>query len=39
MFDCTCHECGYDFFMEEGYDYETDLIVCPVCGQLIEERR
>jgi DNA-directed RNA polymerase subunit RPC12/RpoP len=31
MFDYHCN-CGYDFFMEEGYDRETDAIVCPMCG-------
>jgi DNA-directed RNA polymerase subunit RPC12/RpoP len=29
-------KCGYDFFMEEGYDYEMDKIICPHCGQTIE---
>ncbi len=39
MFDCTCRDCGYNFFMEEGYDYETDMIICPNCGQPIEETK
>lgn len=35
MFDYHC-KCGYDFFMEEGYDNETDMIVCPMCGKVVE---
>lgn len=31
MFDYHCNWCGYDFFMEEGYDAESDDIVCPRC--------
>lgn len=36
MFDYHCN-CGYDFFMEEGYDHETDMIICPVCGRPVKE--
>ena len=36
MFDCTCEHCFYSFFMEEGYDNETDMIKCPNCGQPIQ---
>lgn len=37
MFDCCCEECGFYFFIEEGYDPETDKIVCPCCGETFEE--
>ena len=30
-YHCSC--CGYDFFMEEGYDTLMDAIVCPNCGK------
>lgn len=32
MFDYHCNCCGYDFFMEEGYDVDLDAIVCPMCN-------
>ena len=34
MFDYHCNHCAYDFFMEEGYDKETDTIICPMCGTI-----
>ena len=34
MFDYHCKCCGYDFFMEEGYDKELDATVCPMCGAI-----
>lgn len=34
MFDYYCNCCGYNFFMEEGYDHETDAIICPMCGAV-----
>lgn len=36
MFDYHC-TCGYDFFMEEGYNAELDTIECPVCGCTVIE--
>ena len=36
LFDYHCC-CGYDFFFEEGYEPKTDKIVCPCCGNVIEE--
>jgi hypothetical protein len=36
MFDYHC-KCGYDFFMEEGYEPELDAIICPHCGKEVEE--
>ena len=36
MFDYHCAHCHYDFFMEEGYDNEMDMIICPICGQPVE---
>lgn len=32
-YHCTC---GYDFFMEEGYNHEMDIIICPMCGKIVE---
>lgn len=32
MFEYHCNCCGYDFFMEEGYNGELDAIICPMCG-------
>jgi DNA-directed RNA polymerase subunit RPC12/RpoP len=32
-----CKHCGMWFFLEEGYEPETDMIVCPSCGTAIEE--
>lgn len=37
MFDYCCTKCDYDFFLEEGYEPETDMIVCPICGTVVEE--
>ena len=31
MFNYHCNCCGFDFFMEEGYDETIDAIVCPQC--------
>lgn len=31
-YHCNC--CGYDFFMEEGYDANLDAIVCPMCEAI-----
>ena len=30
--DYHCNCCGYDFFMEEGYNANEDAIICPMCG-------
>jgi len=30
MFEYHCN-CGFDFFMEEGYDANLNAIVCPMC--------
>lgn len=35
--DYKCEHCGYDFFMEEGYDPVTDIIKCPNCGCVVAE--
>lgn len=32
MFEYHCNCCGYDFFEEEGYNRDLDVIVCPMCG-------
>lgn len=32
-----CKYCGGWFFLEEGYEPETDVIVCPCCGETFEE--
>ena len=37
MFDYICIGCGYGFFIEEGYESETDKIKCPECGRCIKE--
>lgn len=34
MFDYHCNVCGHEFFLEEGYDANTDAIVCPVCQAI-----
>ena len=34
MFDYHCNMCGHDFFVEEGYDAESDDIVCPRCNAI-----
>lgn len=34
--DYHCNCCGFDFFMEEGYNGELDAVVCPMCRQVIE---
>lgn len=34
MFEYHCNCCGFDFFMEEGYDANLDAIVCPMCGTI-----
>ena len=34
MFEYHCNCCGYDFFMEEGYDNNLDAIVCPMCKAI-----
>lgn len=34
MFEYHCNCCGFDFFMEEGYDSNLDAIVCPMCGAI-----
>lgn len=31
--DYTCTNCGFDFFMEEGYNANEDKIICPNCGK------
>ena len=31
MFEYHCNCCGYDFFIEEGYNAELDVIECPCC--------
>lgn len=31
MFDYHCNWCGYNFFLEEGYDENLDEIICPHC--------
>lgn len=36
MFDYHCNECGFDFFMEEGYNADKDVIVCPYCGMEVQ---
>lgn len=33
LFDYCCKECGFEFLIEEGYEAETDKIVCPNCGK------
>jgi DNA-directed RNA polymerase subunit RPC12/RpoP len=38
MFDYHCTKCSYDFFFEEGYVADEDVIVCPYCGQHIEQK-
>lgn len=35
MYECKC--CGMWFFLEEGYESETDRIVCPACGHVVDE--
>lgn len=35
--DYHCNCCGYDFFMEEGYNGKLDAIICPMCGKHMEE--
>ena len=37
--DYHCNCCGYDFFMEEGYNADFDAIFCPVCGRYVEQER
>lgn len=37
MFDYHCTCCGYDFFIEEGYNANEDVIICPNCGQQVKE--
>jgi uncharacterized Zn finger protein (UPF0148 family) len=37
MFDYHCNDCGFDFFVEEGYNAELDAIICPWCGQTVKE--
>lgn len=37
MFDYHCAGCGYDFFIEEGYEPATDMIKCPECGRHVKE--
>ena len=32
-----CKNCGLWFFLEEGYEPETDRISCPACGHVIDE--
>lgn len=32
-----CKYCGHWFFLEEGYEPETDIIVCPSCGEAFAE--
>lgn len=32
-----CKHCGMWFFLEEGYEPETDMVVCPACGHVAEE--
>ena len=32
--DYHCNWCGYDFFEEEGYNAEFDLVSCPNCIAL-----
>ena len=38
LFDCCCKDCGFAFFMEEGYDQNEDVIKCPCCGKHVNER-
>lgn len=37
MFEFHCNCCGYDFFIEEGYDNGTDTIICPICWTTCEK--
>ena len=37
MFDYHCDNCGYDLFIEEGYDEELDTVFCPKCGYCVED--
>ena len=37
MFDYICENCQFDFFLEEGYEADEDVIKCPKCGHIIEE--
>lgn len=30
--DYHCKHCGFDFFLEEGYNASEDSIICPMCG-------
>ena len=39
MFDYTCDVCQCQFFIEEGYDANKDVIICPECGQYVKERK
>lgn len=32
-----CNHCGMWFFLEEGYEPETDRIICPSCKNSITE--
>ena len=34
--DFICEECNFCFFLEEGYETETDLVKCPHCGHIVE---
>ena len=33
--DHKCINCGFDFFMEEGYNANEDKIICPMCGKEV----
>lgn len=35
--DYHCNCCGFDFFMEEGYEPTLDAIICPMCGEEQEK--
>ena len=36
--DYTCKHCGFSYFMEEGYNAENDVIICPCCGVVQDEK-
>lgn len=37
MFDYHCNNCGHNFFIEEGYNADLDIIICPNCKHYVEE--
>ena len=36
MFDYHCSCCGFNFFTEEGYNADEDVVKCPWCNSEVQ---